>query len=587
MPNSRLASIRGQTAPLRQNRQLFETLRSDHKRARLYQELKAEDFPPLVFKSVLRRGGDTSHWPSEDVYFLTAREHIEAALGAGSVAPYAALDSGGRFMLGQDEFGRQPECPHAKQRKIAVDALRLDESTIKACVDAAVARAMVLPQKAHGFDLVKDVAEQAALRLVALVFGLPAKSHVLLEQAMRATYTRLTFQIIGRHFVPDDGLPPSDSDAARDLRARLEDLVDRAAGLADPQEWWDRRVIEPQHSVTARLAEALGATSEETKIVVLGLIAGTIGNITSAVANTIDHFFRASDASGTKLIDQATRAARRGEFETVKTLVEDAVRCRPPAPFLARTAVADLRLRHPGGGADVVAPAGSHLLLALGADPPADVDLLFGGAAGDSALPHNCVGRHLAWPLIYETVNQVLMLPGLAREIDPATQRPRPLVKRWGAICQSFPLCYRRDRRLNQQPLFLVLPIKAPVAENAAKLELLTRAGAPVVERALNDARNVHFAWFGLVENGTHLAMFTVYDGDFAAYVEHFALKVPLFDEQFKYLEGAPPTPVRLYPKDFVEFIERHNRKPVAGYFYSAYPQVGVAGILAAGLDHQ
>src|SRR4051795_2667137 len=105
MENSRLASIRTQTAPLLQNRKLFETLRNDHKRAVLYRELKAEGFPPLMFKSVLRSGGDTANWPSQDVYLLSGRQQIEAALRSGSVAPYAALDSGGRFMLGQDEFG--------------------------------------------------------------------------------------------------------------------------------------------------------------------------------------------------------------------------------------------------------------------------------------------------------------------------------------------------------------------------------------------------------------------------------------------------------------------------------------------------
>jgi hypothetical protein len=62
---------------------------------------------------------------------------------------------------------------------------------------------------------------------------------------------------------------------------------------------------------------------------------------------------------------------------------------------------------------------------------------------------------------------------------------------------------------------------------------------------------------------------------------------VPLFDEQFKYLEGAPRTPVRLYPKDFVDFIQKHNKSPLGNYFYSAYPQTGVAGILNEGLDRQ
>jgi hypothetical protein len=42
-------------------------------------------------------------------------------------------------------------------------------------------------------------------------------------------------------------------------------------------------------------------------------------------------------------------------------------------------------------------------------------------------------------------------------------------------------------------------------------------------------------------------------DGDFEAYVEHFAIDVPLFDEQLKYLKDAPPLPTSKYPKQFVE----------------------------------
>jgi cytochrome P450 len=584
MQHSRLDRIRGQASALRQNRLLFETLRNDRKRALLYGELAAEGFPPLVFKSVMRQGGGAAQWPGEDVYLLTARGHIDTALATGSVAPYAALDSGGRFMLGQDDLDGDPRCPHARQRKVAVDALRVDEDTLQACVDAAVERALVLPQKGHQFDLVTDVAEQAALRLVSVLFGLPARSHVLLERALRATYTRLTFQIIGRHFVPDDGLPPSGSDAALELKAKLEDEVDRAMRLDDPQEWWDEGVIPPLAAVGVRLAGSL-VDRAEARTVVLGLLAGTVGNVTAAIANTIDFLFHEGDGRGGRLVDTATQAARHGDGALVRQLVERALLRRPPAPFLARTATAPLRLRDRNGGPAIVAPPGAHLLLAMGATPSPDLDALFGGAAGDPVFPHNCVGRHLALPLVHATVQRVLALPGLARDIEPASLRPRPLKKRWGSICESFPLRWQRDRRLNQQPLCVVLPIKEPVRENAIKLQALTRAGAPVVERALMDAQNVHFAWFGLVENETHLAMYTVYDGDFDAYVEHFALKVPLFDEQFRYLDGAPPTPIRLHPKEFVDMIRKYNRGPLGGYFYSAYPRVGVAAILREGLD--
>lgn len=560
---------------LQQNRFIFEALQDDAKRASLYAQLKANGFPALAFKSVLRHPG-TGTWPSDDVYLLTSRSDINAALSQGSVAPYAGLDSGGKFMLGQDDPGA-----HGAQRKNAVAALRFSNRRITRCVREAVKRAMVLPHRLDEFDLVNDVAREAALRFVALVFGFPAKSHVLLQHAMWGTYTRLTFQIIGRHFVPDAGLPPSDSEATRKLRTDIEEQTRRAGEGRDFPEWWDKGVM--KHSASGRIASMYGRASEDAKVIILGLMAGTVGNITSAVSNVIDHFFETDDGQGGKLIDGATDAARRGDLPVLKAMIDRAMRWRPAAPFLARTAREGLEVTG-SRGSKLRVPKGAHLLLAMEADRPVDLDFIFGGA-DDQLFPHNCIGRHLAWPLVYETLRQVLVLPGLARVIDPATGRPKPLQKQWGAICTSLPLLHRRDRRFNQQPLFLMLPIKPPVAENALRLEILTRAGAPVVERALEDAKNVHFAWFGLNETRTHLTMYTVYDGDFDAYVEHFALKVPLFDEQFKFLDLAPPTPVRLHPKEFVDFIRQHNHKPLGDYFYSAYPRLGVADIHNRRLD--
>jgi hypothetical protein len=165
-----------------------------------------------------------------------------------------------------------------------------------------------------------------------------------------------------------------------------------------------------------------------------------------------------------------------------------------------------------------------------------------------------------------EIVRQVLLLPGLSQVIDLDTGRPQKLEKRWGAVCMKYPMQFQCARRLNLHPLHLVLPIKPPIKENAARLLALTVAGAPLIEEALDKRKHVHSAYFMLVEGGTHLAMMTIYDGDFDAYVEHFAIDVPLFDEQLKYLEGAPPTPTRQHPKEFVEWIRKHNQAPFGGF---------------------
>jgi cytochrome P450 len=528
---------------------------------------------------VLRTRSNANTWPGEDVYLLTAKRDIEEALSEGSVQPYAQLDSGGKFMLGLDKG-----CAHTRQRHVVKQALDLGDDVIGRCVREALERAMVLPGRLEQFDLVQDVARQAAVRLICLLFGLPAKSHVQLELAMDATYRRLTFQIIGRHFAPDDGLPSQDSEGSRKLRDKLETQVRRAAEGRDVPEWWDANVA-PGTTVCQSLGRSYGATSEMSRVVALGLMAGTVGNMKAAVTNSIDYFFRTGNDKDGWAIDRAARAARTDDTGTLRQMIAEALAKRPPAPFLARTARKGMKVTG-AGGQRLEVPVGSHLVLALGAQTPSHPDLVFGSLPGGDP-PHSCVGIHLAQPLIFETVRQVLRLPGLARVIEPGTHRPEPLKKDWGAICKPYLLRYQRDRRMNQQPLFLVLPIKEPIGVNAKKLEELTRAGAAVIERALNDSKNVHFAWFGIVENGTHLAMYTVYDGDFDAYVEHFALQVPLFDEQFKFLEKAPRTPVKDYPREFVQFIKDHTRVPAAGYFYSAYPGLGVAEIHNRGLDRR
>jgi len=292
------------------------------------------------------------------------------------------------------------------------------------------------------------------------------------------------------------------------------------------------------------------------------------------VSIAIDYFF--AERVGAPPRIHAAREAARTDKPALGKLIEEALRRNPPAPFLARTATGARMGFDPTDEQGNVIPEGAHLLLALGVTQ--EYELVFGGPEHAGYL-HRCIGQHLAWPLILEIVQQVLLLPGLSQVIDPITGKPQKLRKRWGAICEGYPMQFQRARRLNQQPLHLVLPIKEPVAENAEKLLQLMQAGAPVVEEALDKRKHVHSAYFMLVEGGTHLSMMTVYDGDFEAYVEHFAIDVPLFDEQLKYLKDAPPLPTSKYPKQFVEWIDKHNMPPFGGYFYSAYPTLTVADI--------
>lgn len=557
---AKLAEFHAEANELERNQLLYEWLSDDVKRAALYRELKEAHFPVLRFKSRLGSATEPG-WPSEDVYLLSGRADFATALKEYSVKPYQGIGSGGRFILAMDD-----RAAHDKQNAVAAKALRFTEEEIAACAHEAVRRAAVLQFQKHQFDL-PDFAERVALRFVEVLFGFHETAIGPLRALMVGLYTKFWFQVIGRHFVPDPGFPPADSPNVVEVMDAIRKEIRRARDCPiGPHERQAKLPAEaatlPSETVIGRLAAGVKQPDdEELIIVVLGLIAGTISNIRTAVSITIEDFFVRCD------LEKARTAARaNNNYPALKSMIGAALERNPPAAFLARTATENGKVKF--GNASI--PSGAHVLIALGAD--ADPQLIFGGDPNPQAgYLHRCIGEHLAWPLIYATVREVLLLPGLSREIDAASGEPKRLRKRWGVLCEEFPLQYQRDRRRNQQPLHLSIPIAEPVAENAVKLERLMLGGAHIVEDALNLHKHVHFAWFMLVENKTHLSMITIYDGDFDAYVEHFASAVELFNEQLPLLKDSPPLPVKEHPKEFVEWIRKHNRTPMAGYFYSAY----------------
>jgi hypothetical protein len=96
----------------------------------------------------------------------------------------------------------------------------------------------------------------------------------------------------------------------------------------------------------------------------------------------------------------------------------------------------------------------------------------------------------------------------------------------------------------------------------------------------LSDFGGVHFAWFEFSDDDSQVVLRTIYDGQFDAYLQHFALRAgDLFDGLFEHLEGAPPRPVAEHPREFVETLRRFNRAPLAGYLYSAYPDARAEAI--------
>jgi len=612
MVNFREFELAENARPFEANRILFTWLSDDADRAALYKYLSIHR-PLLRFQSradIKAHGKcDRDSVFRQSVYLLSKREHVVRALTDTerfSNAPYRELGSG-TFMLALDGGDHQP------QRDFAAAYLKsLQAPSIAALAELAFLAAAALPLKQRQFDLA-ELAEQAALRFMGFLFGYAQKDHTLLESSMRAAYLGLNYQILGRHFVTKPGImdeAEKGMGALLQRTAALLDLYRAQIGREQKDEfeaiedeikeiraYENRSGSQPLEQFVPLLRRIAGQSGPnpasnysgtELAVVIVGLIAGTIGNVQAAVSIAIKQFFR--DSAALERAREAAGKARLGGAGALEleALIWEALRLNPPVAFLPRKTLRDVDFDQGS------IPAGTTVILAIGGatlepsghstqfqtgrghyDP-----LIFGGAPDDTGYAHQCIGQHLAMPLITHIVRQVLLLPGLAESLDPLDAKPLGLDKLWGFNCRSYPLEFNRFEILRQSPLNVVMQVKMPVSVHAEELKKIIKYGAPRIEKKLHDARHVHFAWFEFIENDAKLVLHTVYDRDFDAYIEHFALEIgPLFDLLFEHIQDAPPLPVKKFPKEFVDTIRRHDVPPAGDYFFSAYARLEVAMI--------
>lgn len=471
--------------------------------------------------------------------------------------PYGRIGSGG-FMLALDPAATPA---HGLQREVAMRVFGSEH--LPALCTLATRQAGALALAVDGFDLAA-FAEATALRFCSLYFGFALKDYPLLEAATRAAYAALNQNNLGRHFVTDPLVLPQAAPVMGLLARRCAELLDAYAML--PAHEWPEDGIAPEglpsyQPVLRKLAGAGGQpmTGSELAVLVLGTLAGTVGNIQAMACIAVDALLDAPDW-------------RDCSAEETQRRCHAAWRANPPVPFLPRRVLQADATWHALG-----VQAGDELVLAIGAatsGPQGDAHahgldpLVF-----TQGFTHDCLGRYLGLPLVMGLVRHVLALPGLDRRCDPLLGTPMRLEKRWGFACTRLPLTHRRQQLRMQQPLNVSMRVKAPIAENAAKLREVLRVAAPRIDQSLREAGMVHFAWFEFTDLDSQLVLHTVYDGDFDAYVDHFALSVgDLFDSLFEYLEPAPPRPISDYPLEFLAMIKRFNRAPAGGYFFSAYP---------------
>ena len=533
-------------------------------------------------------------------YLVSGCDEVAAVLSQPDVfgnVPYAELGGGG-FMLALDPTVVNGNDPHRRQNAYAARQIAeyVKGDVMQRLAAESARQASVAGLQRDGFDLA-SLAEQAALRFCVMWFGFSSRDLPLLQEAAAAAYKGLTYQIVGRHFTHDPTVLPLSRQRMGQLAARTAALIGEYRRLKTfPREavgtlrhrldrrFWpvdveppDRWGLETLLPLLKRMAHDPDEFSvQELAVISVGMIAGTVGNVQASVCMVMRHLF-----GDVARLTSARKAARLEDSgAALKPLVAAAMAHNPPVAFLPRRTREDCRL-----GCEKIAK-GSDIVLWLGAVPqrhqcPHRPGVPFGQLVAGNTNPHACIGAEPALTLVTAIVQAVLRLPTLAERINPLTGEAFGIKKRWGFACEHYPLMHRRAKRLAQQPLNVVMRVKAPIDLHGEAIRRVIRVGAPRIERALLESRHVHFAWFEFLEGGQKLVLHTVYDGDFDAYIEDFALNVDdLFDQLFEHIDGAPPLPVAENPGAFVDVIRANNAPPAEGYFFSAYPTLETPDIL-------
>ena len=139
------------------------------------------------------------------------------------------------------------------------------------------------------------------------------------------------------------------------------------------------------------------------------------------------------------------------------------------------------------------------------------------------------------------------------------------------------------DRVAN--PLTLILTMKSPEACKAIQDLVSGVQALPVAEnpvwQALDKLAIVHFARFTFIDEGTKLAVITVYDGDLENYLNEFIDAIgDVFNALLEQMVDAPPLPIQEHREEFHAFVRKYDltcEEP----FYSAYPTLTVLDIQA------
>lgn len=262
-------------------------------------------------------------------------------------------------------------------------------------------------------DVVGDVARRVPCRLVTDYFGVSGVGEATLLRWLRALF-RDIFRNPGDR---EAGVKEAAANAARELGAHLESLVSQLSNAQDARSCRPDTVLARCVRLQATAETALDAAGIRRNIA--GLIVGAVETTSECVANAIDYLL-----DHPELLVQASAAARDDRLDEVRAYVFEALRFKPQAPVLTRTALASCVLGR-GTAHETPIQKGSVVVVAL-MSAMADPDELDAPESFALSRPdrhylhfgdgmHRCFGRHInriQLPLIAQAI---LRLPGLHR----------------------------------------------------------------------------------------------------------------------------------------------------------------------------
>ena len=123
-----------------------------------------------------------------------------------------------------------------------------------------------------------------------------------------------------------------------------------------------------------------------------------------------------------------------------------------------------------------------------------------------------------------------------------------------------------------QMHMNLVMPLADQTAVGRARAIQAVAANIDELFTGLSNVGTVHFARFDLV--GGNLCMFSVFDGDFRAYIRDFITVFgSVFDSLLGLVEDPPPSPCTKHPEAFIDWIHRHDSFQIPRDLTALFPE--------------